>query len=92
MNLAAKENYNNAVNKLNQIFIDIFYQASALLTPANPELSTSIFSGSPLGVTPRVLPSIFSYENINPKVHLNLSEKVLIDASEFLNAVYEDMS
>lgn len=55
--------------------------------------SDSAFASSPLAVSPLVLPSILdSYHTLSGTVNLNLSDKVLIDASEFLNAVYDDMS
>lgn len=45
-------------------------------------------------MTHRALPALFSgfKESQAPLVCMNLSEKLQIDASEFLNAVYEDMS
>jgi hypothetical protein len=58
----------------------------------NPELENSMFASSTIGVTPRCLPSILGHNDLSPLVKLNLSEKILIDASEFINAVYEDMS
>jgi hypothetical protein len=58
----------------------------------NPELENSMFAASTLGVIPRCLPSILGHSDLSPLVKLNLSEKILIDASEFINAVYEDMS
>jgi hypothetical protein len=86
-----KESYNEITKKLNGIFIDIFYQALSLLNPPNStgaDLANSLFAGSCLGVTSRILPSVLA----QPIVKLNLSEKILIDASEFMNAVYEDVS
>jgi hypothetical protein len=52
------------------------------------------FEDSCLGVTPRVLPSVLA----NPRTGfssiptLSLSEKLLLDATEFTNAVYEDLT
>ena len=51
-----------------------------------------MFAASTLGVMPRCLPSILSKGGESSLVHLKLSEKILLDASEFINAVYEDMS
>ena len=84
----------NVVIRLNNIFTDIFYRALTLLSPPTAELANSVFSGSALGVTHRALPALFSgfKESQAPLVCMNLSEKLQIDASEFLNAVYEDMS
>ncbi len=58
----------------------------------NAELENSMFAASTLGVIPRCLPSILGNNELSALVKLNLSEKILIDASEFINAVYEDMS
>ncbi len=80
------------MDRVNTIFTDIFYQAHALIKPFNPELENSMFSASTLGVIPRCLPSILGTNEVSPLPKLNLSEKLLIDASEFLNAVSEDMS
>lgn len=62
----------------------------------------STFSGSPLGVTPIVLQNtVFAPMEYRPElssrgkggiVHMTFSEKIMIDASEFLNAIYDDMS
>ncbi|CDW73564.1 UNKNOWN [Stylonychia lemnae] len=80
-------------NRLNQIFSTLFYQ-NQLLALQNM-ISDSAFAGSPLGVTPLALPTVLQSQDRQhkqPIVQLNLSEKLLLDASEFLNAVYDDMS
>ena len=77
--------------RLNQIFMNLFYQVQVLaIKDMNND---SIFAGSPLSVTPLVLPNIVgSGHSKIGTVKLDLSERLLIDASEFLNAVYDDMS
>lgn len=49
-----------------------------------------MFSGSPLGVVSRALPSLIG--GFNSRATLNFSDKLLIDATEFINAIYEDMT
>ena len=56
----AKEAYTKVISRLNSVFTDIFYQVLSLLSPPTPELANSMFSGSVLGVTPRILPSLLS--------------------------------
>lgn len=41
---------------------------------------------------PTVLGSTLSIDQNNPGIYLKTSEKLQIDASEFMNAIYEDMS
>jgi hypothetical protein len=56
----ANQAYTKIVTRLNAIFVDLFYQSLTLLIPPTQELANSFFSGSPLGVTPRALPSLLS--------------------------------
>ena len=49
---------------------------------------SSDFASTPLGVTPLAMKTVGECASVIAE----LSEKVLLDASEFVNAVYEDMS
>ena len=84
--------------RLNSVFTTLFYQVQVHALPNLPSEST--FAASNLGVTPLVLPQTLmnpytSLSSSGALSHMslsNLSDKLLMDASEFLNAVYDDMS
>ena len=78
------EAYSITVQRINAILTDLFYSINWI------EASKSMFSGCTLGVTPRCLTSVLN--GFSQPVQLQFSEKNLLDASEFMNAVYEDMT
>ena len=80
------------INKrLSSIFVQLFYSFQTFGFNSLM-MSDSVFAACPLGVTPLQLPSVLSSGSTASNVQLCFSEKLLIDASEFLNAVYDDMS
>mmetsp|Transcript_18743 Transcript_18743/g.17873 ORF Transcript_18743/g.17873 Transcript_18743/m.17873 type:complete len:243 (-) Transcript_18743:1528-2256(-) len=80
--------------RLNSIFTTIFYHVQCLAVPSKilkGPANQYDFGFCPLAVSPIAIPTAL-YLGQKASVSCHFSEKIMIDASEFLNAIYDDMS